>query len=1036
MKLIFKYVFVVFLFLLIQTTYSQSSDKYYVEKKLYTHLEGLPGKSVRQITQDKRGFLWIVTNNGLCRFDGKEFKSFTQKSHGLYHNNISYILSDNKKGIIIYYYDDKSKVTITNGKNGHVDVIDIYSLKVKQLTDYYNITQFKEKDVSEIRIHHNKVLFFLSPFFSLHVENYPKATVWEMDSTGVLSQKQIKALYALDFKREGKKLKATVSPYDFSMGFNNNHSAFILNDTSVMCRMNYGVSYIFKINKSNHYLKYTDSLGTSYFKIYDDNKIKQIDTTINDYPKFITDESIQYFSGKLDNIGILFKQKNVLFLYNYKHELITLIDSTDNNTIRSAQIASIFKDKIGNYWIATGSGIVKVTIKNKKFYHLFTKQQIPFGLNNSTRGFARVGEDLFVATYDFIGIKNRTSTQILKNYYNFAFCKTNSSFWVAANSLQTFDIKSKKTNNVFGAPMREVWTMYPLLQNKLLMGTTLGIGVFDIQQKTMSYIDTGNFSKPNITYKFFEYNKNIVAVSSNGIFVLDKNGKIIDCYNKNQIDSLKKINVEEINDVYIDKEGLYWIATAFDGLYCWNRTERKIFNYGIENGFLSTTLYRIEEDDYKNLWISTDFGIAKFNKFTKRAKIYTIHDGISDNEFNRASSFKDSDGTLYFGGMNGVTFFHPKNFFNDDAVQSFPFIINHLSVYNTSTNLLENIEENYFETKKVILKENYKNLSIDVALLDMVDRVHTYAYQIVGLDNAWSYLTDGKIKINNLPYGNFTLKIKAQCVNGMWNKIELSIPIIVLKPFYATWWFIILTVVFFIFCIYLFFKQRTIRLEKQNTALEHIVNERTSELKASLSEQIILLQELHHRVKNNLQFIAAMLKMQINSIKDEGNKAVLYETSRRINSMSLVHEMLYKKDKLEYVSTEEYLTELISKLKDVVYDNNAPIQYNLNIDDIKFNVNDCVAIGMVTSEIISNSIKHAFSSVSNPNIDISLQFNKSSNCVTYKIKDNGTGINNELNKSGLGMRLIDIFSRQMEAEYEKKNDFGLTYIFKIPHDEK
>lgn len=233
-----------------------------------------------------------------------------------------------------------------------------------------------------------------------------------------------------------------------------------------------------------------------------------------------------------------------------------------------------------------------------------------------------------------------------------------------------------------------------------------------------------------------------------------------------------------------------------------------------------------------------------------------------------------------------------------------------------------------------------------------------------------------------------------------------------------TYVFLVVLLVALTFIVFLFLKNR-----KTNLFLEQ-----------KNKEKNILVQEIHHRVKNNLQFIAAMLTMQINSIKDESNQKILKETSRRINAMSLVHEMLYNKEKLEYVSLKEYISELVAKLKELVYDTDEPIDFKLNIEDVKFNINNCVAIGMITSEIISNAIKYAFSNIKNPTITITLKHHKTDKNIVYSIQDNGVGLVASENKAGLGLRLIDIFSRQMEADYTTINDNGLKYIFKIPYD--
>lgn len=205
-------------------------------------------------------------------------------------------------------------------------------------------------------------------------------------------------------------------------------------------------------------------------------------------------------------------------------------------------------------------------------------------------------------------------------------------------------------------------------------------------------------------------------------------------------------------------------------------------------------------------------------------------------------------------------------------------------------------------------------------------------------------------------------------------------------------------------------------------------------LKIKNEEKDALAQEVHHRVKNNLQLINAIMKMQINAIPDETNKTALNETSRRIVSMALVHEMLYTKDASELILIKDYLFELVEKSKELIIDKNKPVQFDLELDpEIKFNITNSVSIGIITSEIISNAIKYAFHNISHPHISIKLSKDSSGKTITYKVKDNGSGLTSSETQSGLGTRLIDIFSRQMEAEYKINNVSGLGYEFKIPY---
>jgi two-component sensor histidine kinase len=250
---------------------------------------------------------------------------------------------------------------------------------------------------------------------------------------------------------------------------------------------------------------------------------------------------------------------------------------------------------------------------------------------------------------------------------------------------------------------------------------------------------------------------------------------------------------------------------------------------------------------------------------------------------------------------------------------------------------------------------------------------------------------------------------------------------------YSHWYIIIGLIVFVTAAIYLFIKMRLRLLRKENQKLEKLVNARTSELELSLKEQMALTQEVHHRVKNNLQFIGAMLEMQINAIENESNQSVLKNTSRRIASMTLVHEMLYNKDKLESISLKEYLHELVTKFYDMIEDKNLNIHFKVKIEDLSYNINNSVAIGMITSELLSNSLKYAFVGIENPEIELNLQYDAEKKVIIYTIRDNGKGFDNKNIQFGLGSRLIDIFSRQLKGNFVISNTNGLTYKFEFPY---
>lgn len=155
-------------------------------------------------------------------------------------------------------------------------------------------------------------------------------------------------------------------------------------------------------------------------------------------------------------------------------------------------------------------------------------------------------------------------------------------------------------------------------------------------------------------------------------------------------------------------------------------------------------------------------------------------------------------------------------------------------------------------------------------MLDYVEGKKMYAYRIKGVQNEeWIYTKESSISIGSLPYGSYTIEIKAQLLDGTWLNNTLKIPVDFVPPFYLKTWFVVLVGLIFICLLISLIRFRSLRLKKQNVKLEAIIAERTEDLNMALEDKDILLKELHHRVKNNLQIITGLLELQKEQLTDK-----------------------------------------------------------------------------------------------------------------------------------------------------------------------
>ncbi|MDP2336971.1 MAG: sensor histidine kinase [Bacteroidota bacterium] len=276
----------------------------------------------------------------------------------------------------------------------------------------------------------------------------------------------------------------------------------------------------------------------------------------------------------------------------------------------------------------------------------------------------------------------------------------------------------------------------------------------------------------------------------------------------------------------------------------------------------------------------------------------------------------------------------------------------------------------------------------------------------------------------------------------------LSISMYFGSSFFETFWpSIISLLIFLAFCIstYYFWVWRD---RSRRIILDLMVREKTVELvddkqklwdsylkiEAQNQEKKVLIQELHHRVKNNLQTISSLIGMQLMSIASEDGKKALQETSRRIMAVSQIHEILYSYDGLSHISSRNFFEVLASTSLKMYDQNPCKIEISADFIDIELEVSTCIPLGMIITEAISNCMKHAFGQIDSPIIRLNLSYADRLGWLAFSIKDNGCGIPDEFIKGkngSMGMRLLNIFARQLEANFQIENSKGTAIMLEF-----
>jgi two-component sensor histidine kinase len=224
-----------------------------------------------------------------------------------------------------------------------------------------------------------------------------------------------------------------------------------------------------------------------------------------------------------------------------------------------------------------------------------------------------------------------------------------------------------------------------------------------------------------------------------------------------------------------------------------------------------------------------------------------------------------------------------------------------------------------------------------------------------------------------------------------------------------------------------------VRLQKIKTRHNQQLEQKNQKISKALEEKDILLREIHHRVKNNLQVISSLLKLQAQYIHDDSALLALSEGRNRVNSMAILHQNLYKEDNLTGVDMQSYFTELIEGLFDTYNIDEHQIHLETKIDPLKLDIDTVIPLGLLANELVSNSLKHAFHDIDEAILQVSLW--EQDNNLYFMVEDNGIGISQHSSdkdqKGGFGQKLIQALAEKLEAEIDRSSVKGTKVLLKI-----
>ncbi|MBN1893388.1 hypothetical protein JW906_02790 [bacterium] len=493
------------------------------------------------------------------------------------------------------------------------------------------------------------------------------------------------------------------------------------------------------------------------------------------------------------------------------------------------------------------------------------------------------------------------------------------------------------------------------------------------------------------------------------------------------------ISSDIVNSIMEDHDGTLWIGTE-NGLNRMDPETGLFRTFYRADGLPDNCVYDVLQGGRGGLWISTADGLCRLDTDDMRFHHITRKPGLQKDPYSQTASAEATDGTLYFGGLYGITAFHPDSIRTSGEMP--PVVFTRFEIFNRPVTVGSPdspLKKSITETQDLELSYLHSVFSISFAALDYSNPEKIlYKYIMEGFDPGWTETDAGRRRATytRLPGGHYHFKVLSTNSDGVWNDKPASLAISIKPPFWATGAFRAISILVMLGIALALHRMRTRRIHRTkdqlaewNQALKREIAERIeaeSRVRESLRDKEILLKEIHHRVKNNMQLIISLLNLQSGRIGDKRLDAVFSDTKRRIRSMALIHEKLYQSQNLSHIPFSEYIRSLVNDVLASYQDACRHIHFCVAIAKVELPITVAVPCGLVINELVSNAFKYAFPDPFDRPRFVHVRMSVRDGCVNLYVRDNGKGVPEHVDvdqAETLGLNLVSILVKdQMKGK--------------------
>lgn len=933
------------------------------------------------IVQDQYGFMWFATKDGLNCYDGYRFTVYRHNPadpNTLLDNYVESVFEDSNgrlwvgttsQGLELFHRETETfshfNDNVTGTRLRHVTAITEDRLGRLWLTTENGVVVMNEEKGGGFR--YRKFTNQVSYVFGA-----PDGSVWVSEEKGWLLH--------IRFGNSGKEIIDSFStrqywPKELTTGAIESYFRAFVSDTVQHC--------LYLFNK-HAIVKYSE-------------KQKRFTTLLANLSGIGTFSRSAAITGQTIWLVYYFRLQR---LDLGKPELSPTEGTTEDTRRLAGYISFVYTDRSGIVWVGTkGYGLLKYNPALEKFHH--TDNSSIHWMNPTRDGRVMVIKDDAKRLYFFDKSEGRytrilpdttgatRNTALLKHFLEAAIEDDEGHYWLFRYRLMKYEAATQK---FLRYPDKRSFPFYKDGNGNIWFGNMQSLCCYRNGANTFT-----DYPYP-ITVQHYPYEfLQAIHQDSKGIFWLGTTAGLLRFDPKkrhwqhftNQSADTASLSFNLIFSVCPDPlapDRYLWIGTNGGGLNRFDTETGKVVRYTAKQGLANDVVYGILSDAEGNLWMSTNNGLSKFAKDRKIFHAYNKNDGLQDNEFNRNAFCKTPDGILFFGGVNGFNYFNPTELKPNSVIPN--ILITGFKISNQPVSFQSShspLSKPVYLTDKIVLPYKDNIISFDFVSLDYVNPdKNLYKYKLEGFNKQWVHAgTENSVTYTNLDPGTYTLKVKGSNSDGIWNENGRSLRLVILPPWYMTWWFRATVAILIISAAYAFYRYRLTQAHRLQAVRNRIASDLHDEIGSNLSNISIFSDVAQKKLESHTGETVVLLK----KISDHARTSM--------EAMSDIVWMINaRNDRFEniIIRMRTLAAELFEATGCTLH-----LHFDERLNHIKLNMEQRKHFYLIYKEAINNIAKYAGCK------DVWIEMELKDGEIALLIKDNGQGFDTLNDKKGNGL---------------------------------